>query len=64
MRTHLRTSRGIACGIGHRDSQITSTTDPDKVTCRACLKTSIHAAIKASAALAETGPQPANGDQL
>lgn len=56
MRTHLRTSRGIACGIGHRDSQITSTTDPNKVTCRACLKTGIHAEIKA-AALAETGPQ-------
>lgn len=57
MRVHQRTSQGIACGIGHRDSQIASTTDPHKVTCRGCLKTGIHAAIKAAAALAETGPQ-------
>jgi len=49
MRTHQRTSQGIACGIGHRDSQITSTTDPHKVTCRGCLKTGIHAEIKTAA---------------
>lgn len=54
-KVHLRTSRGIACGIGHRDTQLTSTTDPTRVTCRGCLKTSIHAAVEAAAAPAEAG---------